>query len=95
MKQVFDWVDSNPKDADHQFSGRRVLKLFIALIVLGIVVTIPYILLEWAIESHEEAKAKRKQEVEIRRTVDEALEEGTAGEATKRLFGIEEGDSEK
>lgn len=90
-ERLSDWVDSNPPSPDRRFSARRASKLLVAVLILYIVGGLPLTLYELFLILNKNAKEERsrqEQQQKIQRELENSVREGTAGEATMRLFGI-------
>ncbi len=91
--RLYDWVDADPQPSEQGFSPRRVSKLFIAIIFSSIIGGLPILMLQVSLLWIENAKKEAERQEQLQKAASEmakAVREGTAGEATRRLFGIED-----
>jgi hypothetical protein len=94
MDALYEWVDRNPPVPDRTFSFRRAAKLFVVVLICGIIAGLPPAFIQLAV--HFAKQAEREQERQerlneiIKRMEQDAQEGKEVGEAFRRLVGIEE-----
>ena len=89
MNKLYECVDDNPKDDDRSFSGRRVVRLFVAIMASSIIAGVPLGLWKLAIEKHKREEAERQKQEQLDKDWQElrkAARDGKTGEAFRRLF---------
>jgi hypothetical protein len=89
---LYAWVDSNPPSPDKQFARGRATKLFVAIMLSSILAGLPILLLQIGLLSIENAKKEAVRQEQLEKDWQEmgkAVREGKAGEAARRLFGVE------
>lgn len=92
MERLFAWVDSNPPSGDQRFSARRATKLFLAIIISSILGGLPLALFQLGLLSFKHAQEEDRRQEQFQKGLGElekAAQEGNAGEATRRLFGVD------
>ena len=89
-EKLYQWVDRGTKDSTSRFSGRRTVRLLVAILALNVVASLPIAVI-WSsvagIEAAKKADAERKENEELRAGIEKSVRDGTAGEAFQRLFG--------
>jgi hypothetical protein len=91
---MYDWVDANPPAPERSFSARRTAKLFVAIMLGGILTGLPLawlklgllLVAQHAPEEQQRQEQLHKDWIEM----EKAAREGKAGEATRRLVGIKD-----
>jgi hypothetical protein len=90
---IYAWVDSNPPPPDRAFSAGRAMKLFVAILISSVLAGLPLLLFKVGLLTVENAKKEELRQEQLKedwKKVEKAVREGKAGEATRRLFGVEE-----
>jgi hypothetical protein len=90
---LYQWVDANPPSTPKRFSVRRTAKLFIAIMVLSILGSLPLGLWQYGVHLYREHRAEQQRQERLdqeMRNLEKAARDGKTGEATRRLFGISE-----
>jgi hypothetical protein len=91
--RLYEWVDANPPPPDRSFSGGRAAKLFLTLLITALLGALPYAFLDGGLSWWKRASEEERRQEELRNSlieVERAAREGKTGEATRRLFGIQE-----
>lgn len=92
MDRLYEWVDAKPPSPGRRFSGRRTVKLFVAIMVGSILSALPMGLIELGVKSATHAQEEHQKREQLKRhlmELEKGAREGQAGEASRRLFGLD------
>lgn len=93
MDKLYDWVDADQLPPKPGFSARRTSRLFVAVLLSYMIGAIPSAALTIGIVVIKHQREEQIKQAKLRQAwgeAEKAVREGTAGEATRRLFGITE-----
>lgn len=92
MERLYGWVDADDPEPERRFSGRRATKLLGVVVISSMLGALPMLLLNLGLEQGKRAAEEEKKQQQIRMLEADmwrAVDEGKAGEATRRLLGVD------